>query len=207
MCPLLYTNTIILLAFVVIFRTILKRKKFIRYFFIFLIILIIFSLNKNNYETILYENNRMLVLLENILGDASFIGRQRHMIEGFNDILENFFIGKLFVGVLKDGQLGEYIHNIFSYWAEFGLIPFIILFYLNIKYSIVNIKYIFKNKEENYLLSILSLFSILVCLISRSYIYPYLWLGLSISIYNTQINEKSKNSNCKEKDCRGVANV
>ena len=46
--------------------------------------------------------------------------------DGLSDINENFFYGKYGGQIIQYGESGYYIHNILSYWRQFGFITFLL---------------------------------------------------------------------------------
>ncbi|MDW1579753.1 MULTISPECIES: hypothetical protein [unclassified Vibrio] len=85
-----------------------------------------------NVESLNFSNNRIYSLIVNGLsGDNSLNERQLMFLAGINDILSNPFFGHFGGQLLIDTDYwheprwGAFIHNIFSYYRQFGLIPFL----------------------------------------------------------------------------------
>lgn len=172
-----------------------KIKKAIYFLFTtivisFLIIYISFVQNG------MFENNRMLRIFFQFSQDSSI--NSRSMMQSINLqylFKNNFFTGQFLSEIKIFGIHGYYIHNILSYWAEFGVVVFISLVYIIIR-NIIAIINLFVNKK---LLNILFIFCFIIyiyisCVFSRSYQYSYLWIAIFAvkSIFNNNYYSKTK---------------
>lgn len=138
-------------------------------------------------------NNRMTVLITDVDSDSSYQARGMIFQDGLEDIKEHLFTGKLFQEVRRTGLVGKYIHNIFSYWVEYGIVPFFIIILLSIKYLFISFKNILlKNDKITYTISTVALFFLIICLFSRSYQYPYIWIALTIAINHKSVISTGK---------------
>ena len=113
--------------------------------------------------------------------DTSYIARNKLFDSGLNDILENPLLGK-FGGQLTSSitdatgrRWGGYIHNILSYYRQFGLIPFILL--VNLLVHSTN-KLVKTNKKFIPIL----LFLLISILFSRSYSFPFVFIIIGVTI-------------------------
>lgn len=113
--------------------------------------------------------------------DISYIARNRLFDSGLNDILENPLSGK-FGGQLTSSitdetgrRWGAYIHNILSYYRQFGLIPFVFLINLLV-YSSVKLF----NADKKFIPILL--FLLISILFSRSYSFPFIFIIFGITI-------------------------
>lgn len=149
-----------------------------------------------SFYSFISENNRMTVLVTDVSLDASYLGRKGQFEEGINDIKEFWLTGRLFREVERTGNSGTYMHNILSYWVEYGLIPFLLLLYQSVIYIYKNFINYFKH-PENYIIEMVfftSMYMIVSILISRSYTYPYIWFTIAAS---ARLNDVIKCENRK----------
>ncbi|GCD09730.1 hypothetical protein [Clostridium tagluense] len=157
-----------------------------------LIFIIIFSLqNKTNNNL----NGRMLSVVTGISSDESYNLRNSLQKEGIEDIKKHYLIGNMFAEIKRCGYVGDYVHNVLSYWVEFGLVPFICIISMIAYYFYYNFKLFFKIKNSITIQLVFSLstFIFLEAIISRSYTYPYLWLALSASCSLHYYTKKTAN--------------
>lgn len=142
-------------------------------------------LNKNFIEYISniesLEDYRVVKLLS-YSEDASFIARNQLFVSGLYDITDNPFFGKfggqLTSGITDDSTVnrwGGYIHNILSYYRQFGLISFCLIIYL-LYYSAKRLIKIDKAFLPIIFFLLTSIF------FSRSYTFPYIFIIFGISI-------------------------
>ena len=92
--------------------------------------------------------------------------------------------------VLQKEKTGNYIHNILSYWRQFGLIPFVLLVYLIFK-NYTNLIYAVLTHGWNPRLDFIFFYGFYVLalvLFARSFMYPSIWIIFSaVPVYfNTQ---------------------
>lgn len=136
-------------------------------------------------------NSRMTMLVTDISEDESYNGRKSLLNDGINDIKQHWFIGNMFAEIKRQGITGGYIHSVLSYWVEFGIIPFVCIIFLIGNNFYNNLKFYFsqKNSVVVEIIFSLSIFIFLCAIISRSYVYPYIWLALASS-YDLNYLEK-----------------
>ena len=123
----------------------------------------------------------MGVLLTDYESDGSFQGRKMLKSMGEEIIKDNWFSGKFLYEVERDQKPGGYIHSIKSYWAEYGLIVFILVLFLS-AYLLVKMCICLFREKENPILSFISSYTIYVVIslyFSRSYFSPYIWFVFS----------------------------
>ena len=120
--------------------------------------------------------------------DRSANMRIEDLNRGIEDLSGNWVLGT-FMGDVENnfGDSGEYIHNYLSFWRQFGFIPFIILcgiLIYNSSYVFYRwIKYRSPDSAFNFLFYF-TVFSMLLIITSRSYVFPYIWLSVGgISTY------------------------
>lgn len=92
-----------------------------------LTILSLFAITKLIEENLPIDlaDSRILHLIINPDSDTSLIARNVLLEQGIAQIEENWFLG-YYNGFLEYSSSGGYIHNILSFWHQYGLIPFLI---------------------------------------------------------------------------------
>ncbi len=140
---------------------------------------IILGINYNSKLINFDENSRMLAIF-NINEDISYKERNFQQIIGKEIINKKYFSGDLFYEIKYKGTTGAYIHNILSYWAEFGIVVFLILILIITNISI-NILWRKNRYYNNYDLFIeIFIFSIMNLITVKSYTYTLIWMSISI---------------------------
>tara|TARA_B110000467_G_C18337888_1_gene499969 strand:- start:4794 stop:5993 length:1200 start_codon:yes stop_codon:yes gene_type:complete len=133
-------------------------------------------------------NHRMFRVL--IGEDNSATMRSDIMSIGLEGIKQHWFLGQFMGDVLQKEKTGNYIHNILSYWRQFGLIPFVLLVYLIFK-NYTNLIYAVLTHGWNPRLDFIFFYGFYVLalvLFARSFMYPSIWIIFSaVPVYfNTQ---------------------
>lgn len=117
--------------------------------------------------------------------DSSLNSRATFFFEQWPNLLDHWLYGDYAGQVSQYGSLGSYIHNYLSLWRQYGLIPFVCFVSFTIfLYKKVLFLWI-DNKESNIFCFVFGYmtFMLVEIIISRSYSFPYIWFGLSTSIY------------------------
>jgi hypothetical protein len=115
--------------------------------------------------------------------DKSQTARQVILQKGLIDLKEDWLLGQ-FMGEVEshNGKPGKYIHSYLSFLRQFGFLPFILFLYIVIyNYYYLLIRWI-KGKTTDTYLQFLFLFTTFVLfeiILSRSYIFPYIWLSIA----------------------------
>lgn len=192
LCGLLLTLTLsrtslyvyVLIIFVICIRYFINSKKKLLIISVILVLSLItlFKLRDGLMtSSFISQNNRMGVLLYDYQSDGSYQGRQMLKTLGEEIIRDNWFFGKFFYEVENDGKSGDYIHNIESYWAEYGFVVFILVLSQS-AYLLLRISICFFKKKENDTLNFISYYTFFIIIslyLSRSYYAPYVWFVLS----------------------------
>jgi len=130
--------------------------------------------------------------------DNSLLARNLFHVKGMERIKENLLLGdfKGQLDYINHGQFGAYIHDVFSYWSQFG----IIVFFLFVSLILLSFFFIFKNfkKKKNndgYLFTfIYFVYAALMIMIAKSYVYMNIYIGFGL-IFHAMQNTYSKNDN------------
>lgn len=180
----LYTFLIIIPIFLLINKRSLKYTVIL-----FCTLAILLPLIGVNFEKIESVNSRMMAI-QNLADDGSFVIRKELQQRGLKDLRDNWFWGN-YNGQLAYGGLGAYIHNYLSLWRQFGFIPFvcfiILVFLLIRKIFTLNFKLCYQKKTlspEDFFLVLGSVFCVIEIAVARSFVSPYVWLFIGMSIQN-----------------------
>lgn len=139
----------------------------------FLLSLFVFAIHLNLLEYILDSDFRVVTSIQsNTLGGGDI--RLSYFLNGIDRISDSPINGNLYERIDQTPYPGDYIHNIFFIYDDFGLIPFIVTLYL-----IFNItKYVF-NKKNRRFLGVFA-FCLLSMIIARAYSFPYVYMILGM---------------------------
>jgi len=109
--------------------------------------------------------------------DSSFSSRMELTRLGFEDLQNNWLLGRYMYDVVRYDITGAYAHNYMSFWTAYGVGPSFLFVVIGVVF-IVNALMV-KNKSSYYgLIIMLLVANILAILISKSYLYPYIWLAV-----------------------------
>ncbi|MEI5659437.1 O-antigen ligase family protein [Acinetobacter baumannii] len=146
------------------------------------LVLIILFFYSSKLLSLLSENNRMFSVLSFDGADQSSQERASLSEQGLKQISEHMLLGD-YGGVIKlHGDLGAYIHNIFSYWQNYGLIAFLLALYFFVYQTIkAGFKaYKYRENSKYHYVFILSIYLILTVLFTRSYNWYFAWFALGV---------------------------
>lgn len=173
----------------------MRRDKFISKLrlFIFLTLISAMIILLTDFSQII--SNRMFrILIPSYLSvDYSMIERNQILTKAFINIKEHLFLGDFFAEYTSRGGWGAYIHNILSYWEEYGLFVFVLIMFLCL-YVLKNmLKFFFFYKDDKFndkfnyksieFSTYISIFGILSIILTRSYIYFYMWFVFGLFSY------------------------
>lgn len=129
----------------------------------------------------LNADNRMFRLLTFGL-DRSSQERGDIFLSGLNSIKENWFFGDYMGDVAYRMKPGKYIHNILSFWRQFGLIPFLLitfnLIYIYLKLFVLFLRKKWDSKVE--FTFFYSIYCLLLILFARSFVFSEFWIVFSL---------------------------
>ena len=122
--------------------------------------------------------------------DGSAQARQ-HLVEiNLKDIKNNWLIGNYGGQYEMFGLAGAYIHNVLSFWRQFGLFTFMGILGLLGILGMRSFWIIKRRREEGYLLVLFTMYVALGIFLSKSYVYPTLWFLFGFYVYK-QMQEKT----------------
>lgn len=134
-----------------------------------------------NIDYLTQEYPRMFFFL-NYQSDSSFLGREIQKEVGYRAILDNPIFGDYAGQITSLNYVGEYIHNIMSYWRQFGLTGFLFVLLLTI---FIPVYFFLKNKlisteGDKIFVFLLFLFIVFQILLSRSFAWPMLFIFIGV---------------------------
>ncbi len=179
-----------IIAIVIRFRV---KGLFSLFGIILISIFFIIAILEINYD--LFENSRVLRLLFSPSADTSLLARQSMAASGIEAIHKNWFIGDLH-GHLRIGGDGSYIHNLLSYWRQYGLISFLLFIILLSTVWINALQWIKNGKLKNskYLFAFSYLmFTTVGILVAKAYVYTEIYLSIGI-VFSFLYNEDIEHS-------------
>lgn len=139
------------------------------------------------------ETNRFYRLIFNISGDTSLRGRLLAFDHGIKIIKNNPFFGKYGWQIAELGEHGLYIHNILSFWTQFGVFIFIMALIIAI-YPVVKI---YKRRSNNNTLLVdygltVSIYVIINVIFAKAFVYEALFFPFGVYMYINSLPFKLK---------------
>ena len=184
-------SAFVFLTFVLLLFGYLMNNKFYKYSFFFLFVALVYLVYLY-IDLDMLQHMRMFSIFFGVDADVDGSAQARqHLMEiNLKDIKNNWLIGNYGGQYEMFGLSGAYIHNVLSFWRQFGLFTFIgILGLLGI--LCMRAFLIVKNRDENgYLLVLFTIYVVLGVMLSKSYVYPTLWFLFGFYVYK-QIQEKA----------------
>jgi hypothetical protein len=118
---------------------------------------------------------------------TSLTSRNELMDIGLLNISNNPFLGQVLWQYEYFSHTGKYIHNAMSYWSQYGFVAFIFVCMMAIWSSNI---ILFSSCSRLQMLGI-PLFSFLIeIIVSRAFVYPYVWLLFGLVIGLSKISLK-----------------
>lgn len=161
----------------------------------FLTVLFAFPLTRLN----IGSDHRMFEFLFN-RDDGSLLLRQQQADFGYSAIASHWLLGDYAGQVDYFGSFGNYIHNLISYWQQFGIVPFLgivlmIAMCVKLWWQLFRLPYASRRQFQAF--HIILPFVVFEVVLSRSYTFSYLWLALGMyadkmlqkaPLYNFQVS-------------------
>ena len=137
------------------------------------------------------DDRFLKVVTGGLASDYSQIGRAIHNENGINDIRDNILFGSYANQYYTYDSPGSYMHNILSYYRQFGLLVFILIINKLFFAGKLFFDYFISSRGRiEACIPYLSLFIILECIFLRSYNAAHLWLAIGmLSNYSNKLNE------------------
>lgn len=121
---------------------------------------------------------RMARLITDPSSDTSLEARQQHLEQGLERLSDHWMLGTFGGEILDGGGRGTYIHNILGFWDAYGILYFTVLVFLIGVTGIMMIQVVTRAREISAFPVALFVFCVISSITARSYVWPYLWLGL-----------------------------
>mgnify|MGYP000377998267 FL=1 len=184
-------SAFVFLTFVLLFFLLLVNNKFYKYFLFFLLAGIVY-LAYLYIDLDMLQHMRMFSIFFGVDADVdgSAQARQFLMEANLKDIKDNWLVGNYGGQYEMFGLAGAYIHNILSFWRQFGLFPFLGILSLLGILGYRSFRIIIDRREDEYLLVLFTIYVALGLILSKSYTYPTFWFLLGFYIYK-QMQEKA----------------
>lgn len=137
------------------------------------------------------RNERMIGVFTDYDDDGSVQARRVYAERGWEDIKNNPILGR-FGGQRDSDVIGTrdgwraYMHSMFSYWRQFGLLVFVLICYIYFRFAVgVLARLRHKNTEEFRVLFLVGTFIIIESLLSRSFSFSatHLIFGMAVTMY------------------------
>jgi len=115
--------------------------------------------------------------------DTGITGRIKYFWEGMSCLMNTPIMGD-YVGQVKNGNgLGSYIHNYFSIWRQFGLVPFILFLYFAVQMTkkfAAFMKDGLPSGGRSLVYVLLFVFNMIEIIFSRSYVFPFAFISIGM---------------------------
>ncbi|MAD74887.1 MAG: hypothetical protein CML20_08890 [Rheinheimera sp.] len=162
----------------------------IRVFFSLVILVslpvLLFAIFKTEMTSLLKDFRHLGWLVDRSL-TTSLSSREDLLFVGALYLKNNYIFGNILWQLEHFNHTGKYIHNVMSYWLQYGIIGFCFLIYFATKSAFAVL--FLKNTNVKYFAILLIAF-LLELLISRSFAYPYVWMVFGIIIGLSKVNVK-----------------
>lgn len=177
------SSFILYVASLLVYILLSRDKKLRRNFLICCVVILLVILLSGLWQQILsnIEYNRAIYFIGyGLSGDTSYLGRQMYQNIGIKDLRNTWLFGSFMNEVKLFGAEGTYIHNWLSFWATYGLFPFLLFLLISIVgiYTITTIFRKYKNEIVDFVF-IYSVFAFSSILVTRAYTWPYIWFAIA----------------------------
>lgn len=142
--------------------------------------LLIFAVSLGSIYFEFLLNNRMFSFIFDAY-DNSVAQRNIQFQIGWVRLLDNWFIGDYAGQVITFGKIGAYMHNLLSYWQQYGLVIFIFII-ASIFFVLREIVFQLTKINANKYFPYIAVYALVTCIFSRSYVYPLLWLTIGAAL-------------------------
>jgi len=144
--------------------------------------------------------NKYLTRLHYVLKfqDGSLQERIVQFQKGIDVLREKPVFGEFLYEYRLFGNMGSYVHNILSYWLEYGLINFLLIFVPYFVYLVKSYRY-FRRYGDKMLegLFFSGVYVTLTLVLSRSYIFMTFWIHYALTISYVMKFERELKANTK----------
>lgn len=134
------------------------------------------NLNQANLDVLNTSIQRMGVIITNLDEDDSYLARQDLQREAVADVGRYWLMGRYGAEVNERGP-GTYAHNWLSYLVSYGVVPFL----ASIALMLGGVWRAWRARDVGALALIVA--GIGSVMLSRAYVWPYLWFALSLALH------------------------
>jgi len=206
------TCFVIVVAIYFIYSIILSRKALVKFFTILLlIVIIIFSLSF--YVTISYRVVQLSGNSSFVTSVNKYLARLHYVLKFQDESLQaRIMLSQASIDVLREKPVfgeflyeyrlfrstGSYVHNILSFWLEYGLINFLIIFVPYFGYLVKSYRY-FRRYGDKMLEALFfsGIYVTLILILSRSYVSMVFWIHFALTISYVMKFERELKANTK----------
>ena len=148
-----------------------------------------FIIQQTDFDELADKNKRMVRIFTEFEDDTSILAREKFAESGWEDIknhpIRGRFAGQLNYLVIHEKSVWRtYMHNVFSYWRQFGLLAMAILVYFLVKYvNTLRVLLREKSTPQYSVYFLLGIYLVTESVISRSFAFSsaHIFFGLIIS--------------------------
>lgn len=175
---------------VLLYQLLLFRIKLLPYYLFICLALVGYG-STLDFEELAETNKRMVGVFLDYEDDGSVQGRKQLSEKGWEDIRANPIFGR-FGGQRDSGLMfnkyewNSYMHSVFSYWRQFGILIFSLIIYLYFRLgSGVAAMIESRNTPAFRVYFLLSVFILVESFFSRSYAFTvtHILFGMAVSVY------------------------
>jgi len=124
---------------------------------------------------------RMFSIFSPISENASLTSRLELLQEGLKTPIVVILFGRFMDEWWRTGNTGPYIHNWLSFFASYGLLPFLVSLFIFFD-LLIKSNYYLRKLSDPLPMAILG-YSILAIILSRAYNWPFIWFSIGFVAY------------------------
>jgi len=140
------------------------------------------------------DYNARIFFGEGLLSDSSAVWRLIQFETGLSALKDQIILGDMNFTVKRFASVGFYMHNILSYWQQYGFIVFVVLLF--VFYSVIRLMYndydiiLSKPQSIQSFRFYLMLYCFIAVLISMSYTFKLIWFAVGLYSNNEIVQHK-----------------
>ncbi|WP_412027930.1 hypothetical protein [Deinococcus yunweiensis] len=138
------------------------------------------NLTPERLDTLNASVQRMGILVTDLDEDSSYLARQELQQQAEADVARYWVAGRYGAEVIEHGP-GQYAHNWLSYLVSFGIVPFVV----SILLMLAGAWRAWRTGDAGALALILAGIGSIV--LSRAYIWPYIWFAVSLALHTRPV--------------------
>jgi len=173
---------VFLSAFLILSNT---RKKYTNIFIITLVVSYLYYMAYDLYQNVSNIHEYKIVrLIFQPSTDSSLVARVHFFVEGLEVVVDNIIFGRYGWQIERFGRFGTYIHNMLSFWAQFGVYPFLsIVFYSFYPFKVMYSRFRKMDKKSASFIFAVTFFVVANLVGAKSYRYEFALMPMGICSY------------------------